>query len=572
LNGDEDRDASASMTGGHPMAFTISVPPHYEALGHAFVALLGRLDDEMAHARDGAALDYAAVEETIAHGLGALERAAHESLLQRLDINVPSIRVWGDEYRRVGRYEGEYHCLSGTIRVMRTVYRKKRRNGETIDPVSVRAGVVGDGWLPRTARAMAHLLAQGTSREAESTGKELARLPYSRCSFERVGHDVGELYRRAQPRIEQALIEELAVPTEARSVSISIDRVALPMEELPEKAEDFEPSPIVQEALARAAKRPPDLRLQAIRAETQRSFVEPKVLRSFRMAYVATVTLHDGQGEALHTIRYGRMPKGDVRGLCQALARDVSALRAQRPDLKVVYLADGAVELWNLFDGYLARPLGANVTKLVDFWHVTEYLSAAAVVLETRRKAWPGQFRRWREALKTEDGAAGRIADELEHSRLVDVVVDGQQPVRTALRLALAPTEFLAKLAAIVPSPRMHLVRYHGVFAPNAKDRPEVVPVPASAVEDSATQGAPRARERRLDWAALLRRVFAVDVLQCPLCNGRMKVVAFITDPLVTRRILDHLGLASPPPALGPARAPPGPGFDLDPVCDDSIG
>jgi hypothetical protein len=32
--------------------------------------------------------------------------------------------------------------------------------------------------------------------------------------------------------------------------------------------------------------------------ESQRSYVEPQALRNFRMAYVATVTLHDGQGEA----------------------------------------------------------------------------------------------------------------------------------------------------------------------------------------------------------------------------------------------------------------------------------
>jgi len=301
------------------MAFTISVASHFEALGHAFVALLQRLDEEMANDSDGAAVDYAAVEESVADGLSALERAAHESLLKRLDIDVPSIRIWGDEYRRIGQFEGEYHCLSGTIRLMRTVYRKKTRNGETLDPVSVRAGVVGEGWLPRTARAMAHLLAQGTSREAEDTAKELARLPYSRSSFERVGHDVGELYRRAQPRIEQVLIEEFAVPAEARSVSISIDRVALPMEEPPEKEPEPEPNPIVEEARARAAKRTPDPRLQAIMEESQRSYVEPKVLRNFRMAYVATVTLHDGQGEALHTIRYGREAEKDQERKCPQL-------------------------------------------------------------------------------------------------------------------------------------------------------------------------------------------------------------------------------------------------------------
>src|SRR4051812_49499966 len=83
---------------------------------------------------------------------------------------------------------------------------------------------------------MAYLLAQGTSREAEATGRELARLPYSRSSFERVGHEVGTLYRRAQARIEEGLIQEDAGPAEARSVSISIDPGALPVGETIEAA------------------------------------------------------------------------------------------------------------------------------------------------------------------------------------------------------------------------------------------------------------------------------------------------------------------------------------------------
>src|SRR5277367_5748655 len=52
-----------------------------------------------------------------------------------------------------------------------------------------------------------------------------------------------------------------------------------------------------------------------------------------------------------------------------------------------------------------------------DFWHVAEYLNAAAVVLETRGKALPGQFRRWRRRLKEEPGGAARIVRELETSR-----------------------------------------------------------------------------------------------------------------------------------------------------------
>jgi hypothetical protein len=56
-----------------PMAFTISVASHFEALEHAFVALLQRLDEEMANDSDGAALDYAAVEERLSV-IGRLHR------------------------------------------------------------------------------------------------------------------------------------------------------------------------------------------------------------------------------------------------------------------------------------------------------------------------------------------------------------------------------------------------------------------------------------------------------------------------------------------------------------------
>lgn len=75
----------------------------------------------------------------MADALGEVVRGLHAQVLSRLDIDVPAIRVWGDEYRRIGRCESDYHTLAGTVRVMRTVYRKTGRNGDTLDPVSVRA-------------------------------------------------------------------------------------------------------------------------------------------------------------------------------------------------------------------------------------------------------------------------------------------------------------------------------------------------------------------------------------------------------------------------------------------------
>jgi len=64
-------------------------------------------------------------------------------------------------------------------------------------------------------------------------------------------------------------------------------------------------------------------------------------------------------------------------------------------------------------------------------------------------------------------------------------------------------------------------------------------------------------RSRRLDWAALLRRVYRFDVLHCPQCAEPMHVVAAISEPNVIAKILQHLGLPSAVPDCAPARAPP---------------
>ena len=62
-------------------------------------------------------------------------------------------------------------------------------------------------------------------------------------------------------------------------------------------------------------------------------------------------------------------------------------------------------------------------------------------------------------------------------------------------------------------------------------------------------------RERRLSWAELMRRVFAVDVLECPGCGGRRKLIAVITEPEVIVAFLSCLGLPTRAPPLGPPRA-----------------
>ena len=130
--------------------------------------------------------------------------------------------------------------------------------------------------------------------------------------------------------------------------------------------------------------------------------------------------------------------------------------------------------------------------------------------------------------------------------------------------LAFEPTAFLERLAVLVPRPRINLVLYHGVLAPRAAWRAEVVrrQAPVDAVGPRAAV-APMTERASPDpasgsrWANLMRRAFGFEVLACPRCGGRLRLIALLDESTVTQRILRHLGLPTDVPPAQPARAPP---------------
>ena len=119
------------------------------------------------------------------------------------------------------------------------------------------------------------------------------------------------------------------------------------------------------------------------------------------------------------------------------------------------------------------------------------------------------------------------------------------------LFLRLLPLELLEKLAALVPLPRVHLVRYGGCLAPHSSLRGAIIPTPRQqGVEDEATDTG----SLRWSWAQLLQRVFALDIARCPCCQqGSLRIIAAITQGEVIRKILQHLKLAVDPPLIAPA-------------------
>jgi hypothetical protein len=143
----------------------------------------------------------------------------------------------------------------------------------------------------------------------------------------------------------------------------------------------------------------------------------------------------------------------------------------------------------------------------------------------------------------------------------------------------LSPFEFLDRLADLVPPPRKHRHRYHGVFAPNHKLRRAVTALAIGNVgkrQEAATGGhaaggratagccdanpnqKPGSHDTsRIAWAKLMARVGEEFPLACPTCGGDIRLIAFITDPGPIRKILTHLGEPLEPPPVSPARGPP---------------
>jgi hypothetical protein len=184
------------------------------------------------------------------------------------------------------------------------------------------------------------------------------------------------------------------------------------------------------------------------------------------------------------------------------------------------------------------------------------------------------------------------IANErLTLNRAGDVVLQLKSPYHDGTtHVVMSPLEFMQRLAALVPRPRLHLIRFHGVLAPNARLRPEIIPSPGRQAGDAPSfscqagtvpvpgfptvpvnahtpsgdhaEALPPAAPARLSWARLLKRVFEIDLEHCPHCGGPLTIIAAIEHPPVIAKILAHLGLPARAPPRSPARS-----FDRFPMA-----
>lgn len=354
----------------------VHVPDRLAGAVEAFVAEVQSAVTAGTSSLDG--VPFLDMERRINERASALVNAGMEAALESLDPRTSRIRVDGKVWTRMATYPVKVLGLHGDLVVSRALYRQADvRNGPTIDPVSLRAGLL-ECVTPAAFAAIGRLQATMPSREAEDLCTELGVLPTSRSSLERIGSRVGQRVEAQAIEAEEAFFDDFEVPAEAKTLLVSVDRAAIPEEE------------------------PREPTAADIAAGTQRP-----VTVAWRMGFCAMWALYNDGGEIVFMRRYAHMAKGGAQAIELSLAGDTHEILSARPDLRVVTVGDGAPEMQTLLQ---AAAQGPDVTRLLDYWHLAEKLGAALAALGKGAVAMLDAYQAW---LFEDDAAIQRVEADL---------------------------------------------------------------------------------------------------------------------------------------------------------------
>ena len=326
------------------------------------------------------------IEADVRELMNRLESEILGECLEQYDIHTKVIIKNGTLYRHVLRVEKSYLTCSGKVNVKRSLYRGP--DGSNICPLELQAGIVEGSWTPSAARAAYYLTAQLSPYQGENLLKELGRFTPSKSSLDRLSRKIGLKWETYHDAFFNTLNDTITIPEEAVSVSASFDGIMLPMKNKKtevksddEKKNNDEPS---------GSKKP-----------------------LYKEAACAAVCFYDSEGERLKTLRFGRMPEAKKKTLKNALSQTIERILAQRNDLTLVKLADGAKDNWRYL-GDVLRP--GEGTEILDFYHASEHLNKAIEAAYGKNNA-TGQshYKKYRSLLKNDDIGVVKVISTLKY-------------------------------------------------------------------------------------------------------------------------------------------------------------
>jgi len=274
----------------------------------------------------------------------AAEREALGQELSRCDLDVPTIEGAGERYHRVLRCATTSNRAVGPVRVERSLYR--RPQGEpALGPRALRAGLIEGYWTPGAAQQAPGVVARLTPQEGAALFDLLGTMTPSQSTLDRLPKARSGHWEAPRPHCEATLRHQEAIPTAAVALAVSLDGVMAPMQ-------DGE----------RHAKR------QRARAHGQ----VPSGPAGYQEVGCAPVSYDDRHGVRLGPRRRARMPEATKATRKRQLTAAVMGALSQRPELRVVKVAAGALDNWSYLSDVL--PVGQEV---LDFSQAAEPLGAA---------------------------------------------------------------------------------------------------------------------------------------------------------------------------------------------------
>ena len=112
--------------------------------------------------------------------------------------------------------------------------------------------------------------------------------------------------------------------------------------------------------------------------------------------------------------------------------------------------------------------------------------------------------------------------------------------------------EWLAAMCSHIPNRGEQMVRYYGYYSNVSRGKRKETG--ADDAMPCILESDGNAKAFRKSWARLIQKIYQIDPLVCPKCQGVMRIISFIEDQHIIRNILTHLGLwlfrSRPPPKI----------------------
>jgi hypothetical protein len=338
------------------------------------------------------------MEGAILEASNAVGCCATEEALRRFDTDGGAIRVGETKLTARGRDAKDYQSPFGVVRVERYVY-QSWRGGRIYCPLEQQARIIR-GATPRFASQISHKYAQLNAGAVQRDLEQNHGRTVAKSYIQHVGEWVGNI---AAAKEEDWEYEMPKLAGAVETVMVSLDGAMIPM------------------------------------ADSE----------GYREAMVGTLSFYDPEGERAHTIYLAAAPEYGKHEFSQRLAREIARAKQHYPDARFLGIADGAASNWSFLEQHTQR-------QLIDFFHVTEYVSKLAQARYPQRGA-ENQRSRWQHQ---------HCSDLKRDPKAVDVLIEQAATLsrRTSLSKALRDGAYSAWTYL---SNHRHQMDYPGFLAEN---------------------------------------------------------------------------------------------------------